>query len=219
MKRFPCSPALLLVAVAVVPLTLVSGCPCLFDCGPHESSCTDLWVATHVGHDVACANDTKAPDDAFTRAQERPLQTCGTLTIDGVLAGDDVDVYHAAGTRCATSNPALHKMTHRGRACLFVQCKKGSTALTRCVRGRPRHLDNGLLGCCAESAVEARDEQSVCLVPDAGDDSRGSTALTLSDTDAELDTLCSNGTRDVNAFIIVDGSGESCTDYVVDVDL
>jgi hypothetical protein len=85
-------------------------------------------------------------------SEEMAGATCGAATShSGAVGGDDVDYFHVDGELCDPKQiPAtLRIQSGEVRACLFVQCRTGSTSLEPCANdATTTHLPNGLIGCC-----------------------------------------------------------------------
>lgn len=178
-----------------------SGCCKPFgDCpDPNPAAPSECWSAASVSHRLSCKQpDAEAePNNTVPLAHRIAAPGCTSTPVEGVLAGDDVDAFHAHGERCDAKNPALHLGTEGVRACLFVQCSTGNTGtvVDRKSGGDPQlcddgsmavHHPNGLLGCCLSKPG-----------------------------DVTLDVDCSTVRKTLDAFVIVDGNVKECTPYDV----
>lgn len=132
-----------------------------------------------------CAESDPEPNDTIPMAATLADTSCDAMPVTGVLAGTDLDVFHAHGTLCEHTQPRLELDTPGVTACLFVQCSTGSTGISGCDdQSLVVHHPSGLYGCCRSS-------------PGA----------------VGLGTNCGTTRRSVHAFVIVQGNPPSCTPY------
>jgi hypothetical protein len=137
---------------ALVALALGGCCELgLGNCPPTPSaSRSECW--SHVesaARRLACADDSSEPNDTIPMARDVTNPGCTATPVPSTLSGDDVDVFHAGGTRCDSSAPRLHLGTAAVRACPFVRRRRPRRRVQHdeegpgCVR-RHRRVDGRL---------------------------------------------------------------------------
>ena len=146
----------LLARMWPLPMALsLTGCGrCGFlglDC-PSEVPDSVCWEHPTTATPTSCSDEEHEPNDTMPMSEEMAGATCGATTSHhGAVGGDDVDYFHADGTLCDPKHLPATLSIESGevRACLFIQCRTGSTSLDLCPKdATTTHLPNGLIGCC-----------------------------------------------------------------------
>lgn len=154
-----------------------------------ESEC---WEHPVTDARASCSEGENEPNDTMPMSEAMDVATCTQeASRRGAVGRDDVDYFHAKGTLCGAEHalPALRIKAGDVRACLFVQCRTGSTSLDPCPNEEGTiHLPNGLIGCCRRGP---------------GDVSAG--------------FACTSKTPDIDVYVVVDQNTNSldCQSYEV----